>query len=175
MVQEVATTKTLTTAQQAAVGAFTGVMTAVLIVCAIAYYVLLVIAWWKLFTKAGEKGWKAIIPFYNMFIQYKLTWSKKFFWIVLVLAILSGVFQTVTVSITGAGQVICSLLSLAASIALLVLMIIADYRLSKAYGHGGGFTVGLVFLNFIFMLVLGFGKSEYQGNVYLKEKEAKSK
>ena len=78
MLQQVATTP-LTTAQQAAVGAFTGVMIAVFIVLAIIYYVLIVIARWKLFTKAGEKGWKAIIPFYNVYVQYKLTWSKKFF------------------------------------------------------------------------------------------------
>ena len=54
-------------------------------------------------------------------------------------------------------------------IVVFVLTIISEYRLAKAYGHGGGYTVGLIFLNFIFMLILGFGKSEYQGNVYLKK------
>ena len=33
-------------------------------------------------------------------------------------------------------------------------------RVSKAFGHGAGFTVGLVFLNFIFILILAFSKSE---------------
>ena len=32
----------------------------------IAFYVVYVIALAKLFKKAGEDGWKAIIPFYNV-------------------------------------------------------------------------------------------------------------
>lgn len=28
--------------------------------------ILLIVAQWKIFTKAGEKGWKSIIPIYNM-------------------------------------------------------------------------------------------------------------
>ena len=31
----------------------------------IAWYIILVIANWKIFTKAGEAGWKSIIPIYN--------------------------------------------------------------------------------------------------------------
>lgn len=61
------------------------------------------------------------------------------------------------------------------AIAILVLSIIAWHRLSKAFGHGGGFTVGLVFLPFIFILILAIGESKYQGNVYLTAKEAKAK
>ena len=53
--------------------------------------------------------------------------------------------------------------------AMFVFYIISEYRLCKAFGHGGGWTVGLIFLNFIFIMMLGFGKSKYQGNVYLKE------
>ena len=36
-------------------------------IIAIAFYVVYVIALAKLFKKAGEDGWKAIIPFYNVF------------------------------------------------------------------------------------------------------------
>lgn len=78
-------------------------------------------------------------------------------------------------SMTGTVQTVMSFVTLAAYIAVIVLGIISDYRLAKAYGHGGGYTVGLVFLNFIFMLILGLGKSKYQGNVYLKEQKKKKK
>ena len=37
------------------------------------------------------------------------------------------------------------------------------YKLSKAFGHGVGFTVGLFFLRPIFLLILGFGGSVYLG------------
>ena len=39
----------------------------------IALLVLQIIGMWKVFQKAGEKGWKAIIPFYNMAILYKIS------------------------------------------------------------------------------------------------------
>ena len=157
----------LTTSQAAGVAAFMGFfagLLAVLCVIGIIYYILLVIAWWKLFTKAGEKGWKAIIPFYNFYTQCKLTWAPKFFWIIIGLAVLSGILGAVMQNMTGTGAVIVNLVSLAASIAIIVLSIISEYKLAKAYGHGGGYTVGLVFLNFIFMLILGFGKSKYVGD-----------
>ncbi len=31
----------------------------------IGWYILQVVAYWKIFEKAGEPGWKAIVPFYN--------------------------------------------------------------------------------------------------------------
>ncbi len=36
------------------------------------------------------------------------------------------------------------------------------HGISKSFGHGTGFTVGLVLLPFIFQLVLGFGSSKYK-------------
>ena len=36
----------------------------------IAWYIILVIANWKIFTKAGEAGWKSIIPIYNSYVVY---------------------------------------------------------------------------------------------------------
>lgn len=45
-----------------------------------------------------------------------------------------------------------------------VIQIISWYKLSKAFGHGAGFTFGLLFLNLIFILILAFGSSQYVGN-----------
>lgn len=49
-------------------------------------------------------------------------------------------------------------------IAAMVLSIVFYHKLSKAFGHGIGFTLGLIFLNPIFMLILAFGGSQYVGN-----------
>ena len=52
------------------------------------------------------------------------------------------------------------------SLALLgtaLMNVVALYKLACAYGHGIGFTIGLFFLNPLFMLILGFGDSEYMG------------
>ena len=43
------------------------------------FYILQVIAYWKIFTKAGEEGWKSIIPIYNGYVQYRLTWECAVF------------------------------------------------------------------------------------------------
>ncbi len=39
---------------------------------------------YKLFEKAGEKGWKAIVPFYNFYIAFKLTNQPKWWFILFI-------------------------------------------------------------------------------------------
>ena len=34
----------------------------------IAIIVLAIASWWKIFEKAGQPGWAAIVPFYNYYI-----------------------------------------------------------------------------------------------------------
>ncbi|MEZ4508200.1 MAG: DUF5684 domain-containing protein [Eubacteriales bacterium] len=41
----------------------------------IALGVLAIVALWKIFEKAGEPGWAAIIPFYNAYVLFKITWG----------------------------------------------------------------------------------------------------
>lgn len=45
----------------------------------IVWYLLVVIGAWKMFEKAGEAGWKAIIPIYNMYIVFKFAWQTMYF------------------------------------------------------------------------------------------------
>ena len=41
------------------------------------WWLLHVVAAWRIFTKAGEAGWKSIIPIYSTYITYKISWKKK--------------------------------------------------------------------------------------------------
>ncbi|MBR0088498.1 MAG: hypothetical protein IJP94_01525 [Clostridia bacterium] len=137
-------------------------MGAAMIVCSLIWYVLQVIARWKIFTKAGEKGWKAIIPVYNEFVMYKISWKTMFFWIMFALVVAGSLVS----SLAGTGQNANGFLLFLAFVLLIaacVIGIIQLHNLSKAFGHGAGFTVGLVLLNPIFMLILAFGSSEYKG------------
>jgi hypothetical protein len=43
--------------------------------------------------------------------------------------------------------------------------IILVFDLAKSFGKGAGFALGLLFLNLIFMLILGFGDARYVGPV----------
>ncbi len=96
--------------------------------------VLAIVALWKIFTKAGEEGWKSIIPIYNTIILLKIV-GRPWWWILLFLIPLVNI----------------------------VVIIIVYNDLSKSFGHGMGFTLGLLFLNVIFFLILGFGSSRYVG------------
>ena len=54
---------------------------------------------------------------------------------------------------------------------MLGLQIYLAINLSKAFGMGSGFAVGLFFLAPIFTCILGFGKAEYQGTPATAEAE----
>lgn len=122
----------------------------------VGWYILQVIAYWKIFVKAGEPGWKAIIPFYNTYTQYKFTWNIRAFWIVLIGGIVGAVLQEAT-------DGIASLLGSLILLIVAIFNIISLNKLARAFGHGVGFTIGLFFLNPIFMLILGFSGDEYIG------------
>lgn len=110
---------------------------------------------WQIFEKAGEPGWKAIIPCYNTYTQYKFTWNANIYWFVLFGTVIGGMLK----SIDG----IFSVLGSAILLAVTIINIVALNKLARAFGHGTGFTIGLFFLNPIFKLILGFGSDKYIG------------
>lgn len=103
-----------------------------------AIYVLVILvelaAVWRIFQKAGRPGWAAIIPIYDAYVLLKIV-GRPGWWLL---------FYFVPV-------------------VNIIVLIVVYHDLSKSFGHGGGFTVGLVFLSFIFIPVLGFGSSRYVG------------
>ena len=160
----------LTSTEEAALaGGILGGMFAAILTFGLIYYILLVIAGWKIFEKAGEKGWKSLIPIYNTYIFYKIVGMKNYFWAILIMSFAISLITTALGQgtqmqsmnlATGAG-VFSFILSLASCIFVLVVSVMYVIRTSKAFGHGGLFAVGLFFLSGIFLLILGFGKSKY--------------
>ena len=100
----------------------------------LAIIVLGIVAMWKVFEKAGEPGWAAIIPFYNLYVLFKITWGNGWKFLLLLIPI-----------------------------AIFVFAIITMVKLAKAFGKSGGFAVGLIFLSVIFYCILAFDHSEYVG------------
>ncbi len=131
---------------------------AVVIVAGIVWYVLQVIAYWRIFTKAGQPGWKSIIPIYNVYTQYKISWSGGMFWVFLILSVAANVVAGMagegsTLAIVGTVLMICAVL----------VSLVSVYKLARSFHHGLPFTLGLLFLSPIFMLILGLGSSRYYG------------
>lgn len=102
---------------------------------AIVVVALTFIGLWKVFKKAGKPGWAAIIPIYNIVVILEIV-KRPTWWVILMFI----------------------------PIVNFVIMIIVMIDLAKAFGKGTGFGLGLAFLNFIFIPILGFGKAQYIGN-----------
>ena len=154
-------TVTLTQNQALAAGGILGGMLATIGIFALAVYILYVIAWWKIFTKAGEPGWKAIIPIYNSYILCKIVGIN--FWIY-ALAIPVGL------GILSAIPALTNVMTIVTSIYTLFFYIYLAIKLGDAFKKGTGFKVGLVLLSFIFELILAFGDSKYAGKTAVEKK-----
>lgn len=99
----------------------------------LAIVVLMIASMWKVFTKAGEPGWAAIIPIYNLVVLLKIA-GKPVWWLVLCLIPFVN----------------------------FIVLILIGIAVAKNFGKGAGFGVGLVLLGFIFFPILGFGDAQYR-------------
>ena len=107
----------------------------------LALCVFALVVMWKLFVKAGKPGWAAIVPFYNTYVLFEITWGNGW------------MFLTIFLSI----------IPLIGWIAAIVIMIITMIKLAKAFGKSDGFAVGLIFLSIIFEAIIAFDDSTYLG------------
>ena len=55
----------------------------------LAFIVAVIAGWWMMFTKAGEAGWKSIIPIYNIIILLKIV-GREWWWVILLLIPIVG-------------------------------------------------------------------------------------
>ena len=129
----------------------------------IAWYVLTLVARWRVFTKAGLAGWKSLIPLYSEYCTFKISWKTTFFWIVLAAGFASGILTGMIEN----GENVSAFVSLLASLlgmAITAINLIMNIKLSQRFGHGVLFGLGLMFLPPLFTMILGLGESEYLGN-----------
>lgn len=152
---------------------FLGGFFATAIFTALILGIIEIIALWKIFTKAGEKGWKSLIPIYNLYIFFKIVGMKGWFWITLCASIVLGcVYAACNVKFdANTGQIIGELPTAAivttiiVSIVEVVAAIKQSLRLATAFGKSTAFAVGLIFLTPIFTCILGFDKSKYDKKI----------
>lgn len=129
----------------------------IIIVFALIIAILLIIARWKIFTKAGEEGWKSLIPIYSDMVLCKI--SGVWEWYPLVVfgaSFVSGMLSGISESLGG-------IITLLASIASIYYTVILCISVAQSFGKDTGFGIGLLFLNVIFYPILAFGKSQYVG------------
>ena len=134
----------------------------------LALCIVSIVALWKIYKKAGEHGWACLVPFYNNYVFYRMTWGNGWMFLLPTVLIFGYVFGLVFLMLSGfAGEavltIIMTILAIGCGIASIVINIVTLHKLSKSFGHGVGFTLGLLFLSVIFYIILGFGSSKYVG------------
>jgi len=95
-------------------------------------FVIVAAGMWKVFEKAGEPGWAALVPIYNLVVLVKIA-GKEMWWVVLMLLPCINFVAAV--------------------------MICLD--VARKFGKDTLYGVGLAFLPFIFFPMLGFGTAQY--------------
>jgi len=94
---------------------------------------LMVASLWKIFTKAGQPGWAAIVPIYNMIVMLKVA-GKPTWWVLLFFIPLVSLIMSILVTLALVGK----------------------------FGKGAGYAVGIILLPIIFLPMLAFGDAKYQ-------------
>ena len=121
------------------------IFTSALILTGLIFTIVNIVAFWRIFEKAGVPGWKSIIPVYNLLNLFDIL-GKPRYWILFIL-------------IPG--------LHLFISIWMFIL-------LGQRFQQSDLFIMGLFLFGFIFVSVLAFGDSEYDGLMQSKLNPAQS-
>jgi len=94
---------------------------------------LLIISLWIVYQKANKPGWAVIIPIYNLLVFLEIV-KKPWWWLFLMMI----------------------------PVVNIIIAILITHQLSLSFGKSAGFTIGLLFLPFIFYPILAFGDAKYQ-------------
>jgi hypothetical protein len=100
----------------------------------LALVAVLLVAQWRLYTKAGVPGWACLIPVYNLVKLLHIT-GRSGWWIL------------------GFGIPLLNFF-------VLIRMV---FDLASVFGRGIGFGFGLLLLSPVFIPILGFGNARYVG------------
>ena len=96
--------------------------------------ILMYAAEWRIFVKAGQSGWKSLVPIYNVYTQFTIA-GMSGWWVLALLVPLLDIYAAVLLSLGTA----------------------------ERFGKGTIFAVlGLLLFAPVGYIYLGFGKTEYQ-------------
>lgn len=96
----------------------------------IAFYVVLIIGYWKLFEKADYKGWYCLIPFFNLYIIAKIAFGSGITFILFFIPFVNTIYH-----------------------------IFLSVKTARVFNKGFGYALGLIFLWPLFIIFLGFSRS----------------
>lgn len=113
----------------------------------LAFLIVGTVALWKLYKKAGKKGWESIVPFYGYYVLTEIA-GLNWWWFLLVIA--DSIVSLLNVEDLAP---IANLVSLFATFNIY-------YNIAKKFGKTTGTSVCAGIFSFIFILIFGFSKNE---------------
>ncbi|MBQ1788426.1 MAG: hypothetical protein II004_05800 [Erysipelotrichaceae bacterium] len=125
------------------------------------YLFVSVFGMWKVFVKAGKKGWHACVPVLNYYELFSIAWRGR-------TGILFSVLEIAYILLTmDEGELLTKgfrgFLGMALFVASFILLMIAKIKLAFSFKKGSIFAYGLIFMELVFLMILGLDKSVYLG------------
>ena len=115
-------------------GPFGTIFGLAMLCASVGFFVIVIAGYWQIYTKADEKGWAAIIPFYNIWVLLRII-GRPGWWLILWLIPVVG----------------------------FIVWIIMMFDLAKSFDKSVWWGIGLIIIPIIFALILGFGDAQYYG------------
>ena len=126
----------------------------IVIIIALIASILVIVARWIIFKKAGYQGWESIIPFYSDYVMCDIVFGRGFYFLILAIPSIVAGIQSASESDSSA---LGSFLTFVAGVFSMVMY----YKLAGVFNKGSGFGVGLALLTPIFLMILAFDNNSY--------------
>ena len=136
------------------------------------YYVLSIIpvaiGMAKTFERTGQPSWAVLIPIYNAIVLLRVAGLPRYGVLPILIPFVGMITSWIipSESLGGTESILVKLIIGAVVIGMIAFpfwITWVHHHISRRFGHGIGFTIGLTLLAPIFWLILGFGSSKYIG------------
>lgn len=130
-------------------------------------FIIVTVAQWILFKKAGEFGWKSLIPIFSLYIYItKIARKHSIYFLFPILSslgiwILLKFYKIQDVDINSFTMNLIAFFIFVSGILNLIIYYLITISISRNFGHGLGYALGLIFFPYIFLIILAFGNSRF--------------
>ena len=126
-------------------------------VIAVITFIINKIGDYLVFKKVGEAPHKCFIPCYSDYMSYNYAGIPLVYFLMWILPIVYAILT----SVLSQNSDVLNIITIVYTVVVLLIYVYKCYRISKRFGHGVGWTIGLFFLWPFFKFALGIGKSQY--------------
>ncbi len=133
-----------------------------MLIFSLAVLLFMLIAMWRVYTKAGEKGWKCLIPIYGTYVYWRIGWTGEKFLVIFFGGLGIGLLNLILGYLGRVGAVIAAIVAAVWAVYVIYLSFKMAITMAHRFGKSTAFGVlGLVFFAIIGIPILAFGSADY--------------